>query len=241
MSAQSCIGFTLLALAPAALTGCTTDVYLPPARMLPLESAATLERGEVGVQVEGAEHGAIFGVSAASGTARVRYGLDGDTDISAEGSVLVIQRDHVANSDPNVFAMRVGIKRRVTPWLSVTGGLGGGASEGGGFVSPDVGFILSYENPYFVPLLTARAGLSQPFDRQPVVIDASNPGVLPPLTLDAGGTAGFRIPIDFCEPGECHTRASLLGGLGVTVFSYSGGTDSPQAVMSLAGGVEVVF
>jgi len=209
--------------------------------MLPLESAATLQKGEVGVQLEGAEHGAILGVSAGSGTVRVRYGLDGETDAAIEGSILAIQNDDVPNSNPDVFTMRLGVKRQLAPWFSVTGGLGGGGSAGGGFFSPDAGFVLAYENPYFVPLFTARVGCSVPFDRQLVVVDEGSPGVLPPLTVNAGGTMGFRIPLSPAAETSGHNRASFLAGLGVTSFWYGGGTESPQAVVSLALGGEVVF
>jgi hypothetical protein len=239
--AHRCVTFAALSLACAALDGCTRDIYLPPARMLPLESAATLRHGEAGIQMEAAGHGAIFGVSATSAAIRVRYGLDGETDISAEGAVLGIHGDDVPNSYPNILAMRVGVKRRLAPWVSVTGGLGGGASEGGGFVSPDVGVVVAYENSHFVPLLTTRAGFSVPFDRQPVVVQVGSAGVSPPLTLNAGGTVGFRIPRQPSAPGAGRGRASLLGGIGVTMFSYGGGTESPQGVVSLAGGAEIVF
>ena len=53
-----------------AAIGCHNYLFSPPARMLPLESAATLPPGDTGIQVEGGEHGAWFGFQAASGTLR---------------------------------------------------------------------------------------------------------------------------------------------------------------------------
>ncbi|HEY1697871.1 MAG TPA: hypothetical protein VGG39_37175 [Polyangiaceae bacterium] len=237
---RTCLAAGVLPAAPALLAGCSTDVYLPPARLFPLESAATLPRGDTGVQVEGGVHGAGFGVSATSGTVRVRHGIDDATDASMEASVLHIEGAGPGDSYPNAFTTRIGVKHRVTPWLSVTAGVGGGASAGGGFVSPDLGVIVAYENRYFVPFLEARGGFSEPFDAQPVVV-GTQPGVAPPFTWIAGGVAGFRVPLRWCDgEGQCDKPTSLLGGLGVTDFDYPG-PDSPQLVFSLGGAVEFTF
>ncbi len=229
-----------LAVIPCALPACSTDVYLPPARLFPLESAATLPPGDTGVQVEGGAHGAFFGASASSGTLRVRHGVDDGTDASLEASVLHIQGGGPGESYPNAFSTRAGVKHRITSWFSLTAGLGGGASAGGGFVSPDLGAIVAYENRYFVPFLEVRGGFSQPFDAAPVVVVAGQPGVTPPFTWMAGGIAGFRIPMRWCDPGTCNVRSSLLGGLGVSELSFAG-PDSPQLLLSLGGGAELTF
>src|ERR1700733_15361834 len=90
-----------VATASFALAGRTTDVYLPPARFFPLETAATLPTGDTGIQLEGAAHGAVFGASAASGTMRVRHGIDDATDASVEVSVLHIEGAQPGDSYPN--------------------------------------------------------------------------------------------------------------------------------------------
>jgi hypothetical protein len=230
---------SIASLAVVGLIGCTADVYLPPARFFPLESAATLPPGDTGIQIEGALHGAITGVSAESGTMRVRHGISDGTDGSFEVSVLHIAGGGPGDSYPYAFASRAGIKHRVTPWLSVTAGLGGGASAGGGFISPDLGAILAYENPYIVPFLAVRGSFSQPFDAQPVVVQ-TGPGVSPPFTWIAGGIGGIRIPIGWCAPRTCEVASSLLGGLGYTEFWYAG-PNSPQGVFSVGGAAEVAF
>jgi hypothetical protein len=223
----------------APLAGCTTAVYLPPARLFPIESAATLPRGDTGVQIEGGVHGAALGVSASSGTLRVRRGIGDEADASLEASVLHIAGGGPGDSYPNAFATRAGVKHRVTPWLSLTAGLGGGASAGGGFVSPDVGVIVAYENRYFVPFLEARGSFSQPFDSRPVVV-AAQPPVVPPFTWIGGGVAGFRVPMGWNEADPHDVRTSVLGALALTDFAY-GGPESPQFVMSLGGGIEITF
>ncbi|MGH7296114.1 MAG: hypothetical protein ACRELB_14320 [Polyangiaceae bacterium] len=223
----------------APLAGCTTAVYLPPARLFPIESAATLPRGDTGVHAEGGAHGAFLGASASSGTLRVRHGIGDGTDASLEASVLHIAGGGPGDSYPNAFTGRAGVKHRVTPWLSLTAGLGGGASAGGGFVSPDLGLIVAYENHYFVPFLEARGSFSQPFDAHPVVV-GGQPAVVPPFTWIGGGVAGFRIPMSWNDADPHEVRTSVLGALALTDLSFPG-PDSPQVVVSLGGGLEVTF
>jgi hypothetical protein len=237
-----CAGAAALA-ATLGVTGCTHDVYLPPARMLPLESAATLAQGETGMQLEGGAHGAVFGVAAKSGTVRVRRGVDDANEVSAEVSVLHVDNAAAArvNTYPNVFAIRGGAKHRVTRWFSVMGGLGGGASDGGGFCSPDVGGVVAFENPYLVPFLSARAGLSVPFDARRVDTGAKTGPEAPPTTGYAGAVIGARVPLGACDTNACGVRGSLLAGVGFTSFTYAGGEDTSQTVLSAAGGAEIVF
>lgn len=230
-------GVTVAALAMA---GCTTDVYLPPARLFPVESAATLPVGDTGVQVEGGAHGAIFGVSALSGTLRVRHGVAEGADASLDVSVLRVQGGSSATSFPDVVTARGGGKYEVTRWLSLVGGVGGGESAGGGFVGPDVGAIVAWENGVFVPFLELRGAFSVPFDARPVVVVAGQPGVTPPFTWIGGGIAGFRIPMRWCDPGTCNVRTSLLGAFALTDFDYAG-PNAPQVTLSLGGGAEVTF
>jgi hypothetical protein len=182
-------------------------------------------------------------VSAKSGTLRVRRGVDDETEVSADVSVLHVENDGGAqvNTYPNVFAVRGGAKHRLTRWFSVTGGLGGGASDGGGFFGPDVGGVLAFENPYFVPFLSARAGLGVPFDARPVDTGAKTGPELPPTTGYAGAILGARVPLGGCDPNPCGMRGSLLAGVGFTSFTYAGGEDTSQTVLSAAGGAEVVF
>jgi len=233
-----------VAVAAALVCGCNHEVYSPPSRMLPLESAATLATGETGLQLEGSAHGAIFGVSGESGTLRVRHGAWDKTDLSGEVSVMHVDGNSVANTYPYLFAGRAGVKREVLPWLSLTGGLGGGASAGGGFFSPDLGVIVAYENPYAVPFLTVRGGVSVPFDTHPVDTGMAGSDPVgkfvytPPLTWMAGGVLGLRVPLGWCDPSPCPVRGSLLGGIGLTDLAYQG---SGAGVMSLAGGGEIVF
>ncbi|HEX8792866.1 MAG TPA: hypothetical protein VF765_18095 [Polyangiaceae bacterium] len=203
--------------------------------------------GQTGLQLEAATHGAFLGLSGESGTLRVRRGVEEATDASAEVSVLHIDGSSVAGTFPYAFAGRVGVKHEVRRWLSIVGGAGGGASAGGGFVSPDVAVIVAAENTYAVPFLSLRGSFSVPFDTHPVDTGKAGsdpPGrwvYTPPFTWIAGGVGGLRIPLpphSSQEPAP-DVSGSLLLGAGCTWLAYDGGTNS--VALSLAGGGEIVF
>ncbi len=219
---------------------CNTQVYSPPARPFPLESAAALGAREVGVQVAGGSHADLGfggGLSALSGTLTVRYGVGAETDVSGEMSVLEVQGQ--STTSPFVFSGRTGVKHEIVAGLlSVTAGVGGGGSAGGAFFSPDVGVILAGENPILVPWLQLRAGFSAPFDRRPVDTGAGFDS-LPPFTWATGGSFGLRLPLGWCKRGPCLVRGSILCGVGLTALYPQSG---PEATIgSAALGSEVVF
>jgi hypothetical protein len=227
--------------------GCAHQVYSPPARMLPLESAATLSEGETGVQVEGAVHGAVFGTgfgeSGESGAVRVRHGFSANVEGALEADALHIDGHSIAHTSPYALAARAGIKAAILGNdLSITAGLGTGGSAGGGFVSPDAGIILAFENSYVVPFASVRASASLPFDRHTVDTGGFGDSVgeylyQPPLTWIGGGLIGFRVPFG-CKPAPCDVHGSFLAGLGLT---YLGATGTSTTFVSLAAGGELAF
>jgi hypothetical protein len=232
------------ALLPLAL-GCNHSVFSPPARAVPLETAATLPKGDTGVQLEGGGSGALFGPGVASGTARVRHGVTGDLDVSFEGSLMRIvdTPEPAVDLSRNVYAARAGVKARLHPALSVAGGVGGGASAGGAFVSPDVGPIVAWENRYVVPFLSARGGVSQPLGAKKVdtsTVD-DGPGTFvesPRTTWLVSVTTGVRVPLGWAEPEAGKTRGSLLAGVGMT---HLADTRDDATFSHLAFGGELVF
>jgi hypothetical protein len=207
-----------LAAACAALAlamGCSHHVYSPPARMLGLESAATLRPGETGIQ---GELGAVSWIDGATGALRVRQGVNDDLEASVEADALHVGHESAANTNPNAYALRLGIKYRLAPWLSLGGGLGGGSSAAGWFVSPDLRAIVAWENPYVVPFLSAHGALSFPID--PRQVDVTGVGEstrsvgTPARTGLFGVTVGLRVPIGPNVAGKVH--GSVLVGLGLT-------------------------
>jgi hypothetical protein len=251
LTLRSLLSSCALALVPLA-TGCNHSVFSPPARAVPLESAATLPRGDTGVALEGAHSGTIFGPEVLSGAARIRHGVSEGLDVSAEATLMRLSGTPAPAADVsrNVYAGRIGAMGQLvspeSPWaptVAVTGGLGGGVSAAGGYVSPDAGPIVAWENRWAVPFLSLRGGVSQPVGARSVDTSSVDDGPgryvdTPRTTWIAAATAGVRVPIGWAEPEAGKTRGSLLAGLG---FTHLADTRDDETFAHLALGGEVVF
>lgn len=203
----------------ALASGCVSYVHSPPARVMALESAKALNPGETGIQVEAGGGGGGTGVGLAGVTARARHGVVEGLDVNGEFGYLRLSPDVdlVDGDHGNVFMARAGLKYAARPWIAFTLGLGGGGWTGGGFFSPDIAMILSWENPYFVPFVSGGGYLSQPINAQPVSLkqdavlsDMPFVGV-PDFTVGWTAGAGFRIPISHKKDGK--TKSALLLGV----------------------------
>jgi hypothetical protein len=216
-----------------ALAASACSVLTPPTRPFPLETVATAGGGRTGEQLE---VGRSSDLDADFGALRVRHGLGPDTDLSVEGSAI-----HVAsgNADPDlrVWSGRAGVKRRLTPWLAATGGLGGGAFGDNPFGGPDLGGIVAWENRYAIPFAALRGSVSVPLAPQPVdFADHASP-----RTEWFGQLGvGVRIPVGGAcatpQPGE--PRGSLLVGYSRTWYA-DGKNDG--AFDAYAAGGEITF
>lgn len=228
--------YILLGCLATVLTGCI-GIYSPPARLMPLETAATLKENQTGLAGEVGYAEAVFGPDVLSVSGRVRRLLIKDLDWTAEANLLHIfdRNENPTDVDPNVYSVRGGIKYRVVECLSFTGGVGGGASAGGGFVSPDLGVILAYENDYFVPFLSVRGYLSQPIAERTVSYgdDDDITSETPEFTFGWNPTAGFRIPLT-----RSSETSSILIGIQLTHMAK---TDHSAAFFGIAGGPEIVL
>lgn len=224
-------------------TGCNHHVFSPPARALPLESVAPVGKGRVGVGLEGALHGAVFGPSASSGSGRVRVSPHEDVDVAVEGHVIHIDGEPAANIDQNAYAVRVGAKFRAVSWFALTGGFGGGLHAGGTFASPDLGFIGGWENRYAVPYLSLRGFVSEPliarevdtsFEGDPLGTDVGTPQTTGGLSF----ALGLRVPmIPGWDPHE-GVRGSLFFSHGLT---HMADRDDELTLFQLAAGAELTF
>jgi hypothetical protein len=191
-------------------------VYSPPARLVPLESVALTPEGRVGVSAEVGGGPSTFSAHAIAASGRVRTRLAERLDGSAELSFAHFWRSGWSNegTHPNLYVGRVGLKYRITDWLALGGGVGGGWSAGGGLFSPDLGPIVAWENPVLVPFLGLRGFISLPIDPQWVSYDSGDDLMVdrPRTTYGWTLTPGLRLPLGpRAEP-----RASLLIGAQVT-------------------------
>jgi hypothetical protein len=203
-------------LACLSLTACTANAISPPGRTTPLETAAAIGQGEVGVQGEVGLSASLFGPSLSHATARVRVGVLAQTDVSVEANVAVVRQREPTSTHRGIYSLRGGVKHAFTPHFAVVAGLGLGASAGGGFVSPDIGVVAGYENPYFVPFFGARLVLSQPIAPQQVTLPQNESDDeleyivdTPEFTYGFATSFGARIP--FHQPGRVAQHAFLFG------------------------------
>ncbi len=225
------------------LAGCNSTLFSPPARPLPLESAATLPRGDTGIQAEGGTHGRLFGPDVLSGTLRVRHGIADDVDVAAEVSAmhLDVHPDVPTPTSTTIHAVRAGAKVRLAKPLAIAGGFGGGFSAAGAFVSPEAGPIVAWENRYFVPFIATRFGMSQPISPRAIDTSQEQDGSRidrPRTTWIATIVTGFRIPLGWSQPEAGTVRGSLLFGTGATHLADNRDKDT---FVQVAGGGELVF
>lgn len=184
----------VLCLAPA----CNYHLLSPPSRAAPLESPRALAVGQNAIAFEGAAQIGVFDPAIVSGALRYRRGLAKKLDGVADMTAMHVLDRGDAKTWPGAYALRVGVKQEAADVLALSFGLGAGGSAAGGFLSPDIGLILGYENRYFVPFLSARGFFSQPLGARRVSLgtEEGEPRTsMPKTTLGASVALGFRIPL----------------------------------------------
>jgi len=203
--------------------GCTPHVYSPPARTIPLETSASVGEGATSVQGSFGGSAAVFGPGAWHAGARVAHGVSASTELDVEGNATIIEEGHGVQSDAHrgIYSLRLGVKQSFSPHFALSFGLGGGGSAGGSHLSPDVGFVAGYDNPYVVPFASVRGFVSQPLSTREVVMvdEDATYRLRPEASIGYAWVTGVRIPLGRLQP-DGHRRASLLAGFGSThVFS----------------------
>ncbi len=173
----------IAALSVLCFTGCS-HVFSPPARVNMLESSAVIDEGDHAIAVVPGATRAVWGFNALSLTGTYKQGIGYDVEIGADANVIMISNDsgpsvkgttgNITKTGDNPIVMSGRIRGKWAPSflgenVALTGGLGGGyAPAGGGFISPDFGIILAYENRYLVPYLGLNTFVSQPIGAKPV-------------------------------------------------------------------------
>jgi hypothetical protein len=105
---------------------------------------------------------AVFGPSVAGVRATYRYGLDDKLELSAAPSAVWIMGAGRRDSHAGIYGLRAALKYAPIRHVSGSVGLGAGASAAGGFLSPDFGLTVGWENRYLIPFAAARMFLSAP-------------------------------------------------------------------------------
>ncbi len=222
----------LIGLLIAWAVGCTPYLHSPPARMVPIEAAKSLNKGDFAVQGALAGGATTFGPSIGAGTAQGRYGFGRGFEGAAEVAFATLGRrdsEWTTNAKRSMFATRAGFKYEAASWFAVQAGFGGGVSAAGGFISPDAGVIFSYQGKRLVPLLAGGFYYSLPLAQNDITFTNGDRVEI----LRADQTVGFywnlglRIPFTHLQndgPRSALTIAYRLVGA-VHDEAYGRGTD----------------
>lgn len=206
----------LVALLSVAAGACSPYLHSPPARMVPLETAAALPKGDFAIQAAGGGGAAVWGPSVGAGTLQTRFGVGRNLEVAGEGAFAYIgQRntDWTSNARHALFAGRAGFKYAPVDWFAVQAGFGGGGGAAGGFISPDAGVIFSYQNKVVVPFAATGFYYSHPINPKPIVFYDDGIGIeietlLPDQTFGAYLNLGVRIP--FTREGWDSPRTAIM-------------------------------
>lgn len=181
-------------------SGCSTYLYSPPARVSPLESPGLLEKGASSAEIQTSVNGAIFGPDLVKIGAQVSQGISDEVEVGGEFNMMSLGRDDHAEHNiaedhhPNIYTARLSAKwspEIVENYLAFTAGLGGGLSAAGGFVSPDVGVVMGYKNPYVTPFVSSAVYVSQPVD--PIALDMRKHDEVDPDIRQPKFTHGYSV------------------------------------------------
>ncbi len=222
--------------------GCISHLYSPAARMAPLESARPVGKGKVSTAAAIGHYAEETGFEGTNVSVKLRRGVTEHSEAGLDANVMVGDNsDAASHVDPNIWSARLGGKwapALLHDWVSLAYGVGGGTSAAGTFVSPDVGVIGAYENPYVVPFVSVDGFVSVPLDPQPVDVssDTQDPGTnvyTVKTTWGATLAGGVKVPIHLGQM----TVAPYVGG------SYRLLTDRDKGTQarSLNAGLDVVY
>ncbi len=221
--------------------GCNAHVFSPPANVGLSESSRTVAVNHTRLGLQFTGQGEIFGPEASMLSARMRQGIAESVEVGADAHFARIHGEPAdKNLKPYLGILRVGAKWEVLKdFVALTGGAGGGLSDAGLYIAPDLGIVVAFENPYVIPYGNLSGFVSQPVDAKAIDVSKEDEGVgtniqTPELTYGFTWAGGVRVPL------YLHT------GLPVAPYLGFGGTvlrDSEESaqMFGVTGGIDVAF
>lgn len=192
----------LAALLLLVATACSPYLHSPPARMVPLEAAKALPKGDFAIQGAIAGGAATFGPIVGAGTLQSRYGFGHGFEGAVEAGFAVLgprDTDWRTAASQALFSARTGFKYEAASWFAVQAGFGGGLSAAGGYISPDAGVIFAYQGDRVVPFTGGGFFYSLPINAKEIVFrdqsDNDFAALLPDKTVGSYWNFGIRIPV----------------------------------------------
>lgn len=187
-------------------SGCSTTLPSPPGRMLHLTTPKSVGkgRGEVTAAFGTAHSGGFFeeDLGVMGGEVHGRYGLSERTDIGLSAFAAGLRGDEdvlLVSHHRGIYAARLSLHHELVPrFVALQVGFAGGGSAAGGFVSPDAGITLGYENPHLVPYAYGSFYFSQPIAETTLDMsteDSPNDLRTPYPSFGPRAGLGLRVPI----------------------------------------------
>lgn len=194
----------LLIITSLVATGCSSPhLYSHRGRVAIIESAKTVgeDQHSVGVYAGNTTLGEF---NTSHLTAGVRQGLRDNLELGVDASFGKFSDWTLTKNvrKPTIWSARLSTKWAPEVFhnnFAVIGGVGGGTHVGSQFISPDIGFVLAYDNPHVVPYMSVSFYASVPLNAQRVVLghrDRIEYIAAPTFTWGATTAAGLRVPID---------------------------------------------
>lgn len=233
-----------IAIAAVVAPACQAHVFSPPARVNTLESSATLEEAQQAVALAVGTTG-TFGYEAFEVAGTYKKALSNELEVGVDGSFVAFDDSQaVADLDPYLMSARVRTKwapAQLGGYAALTAGLGGGYSfDGGGFVSPDLGAVVAFENQYVVPYAGFSGFVSQPIASKAVDISRDEEAIgtrisEPQFTWGFYANAGLKVPIALRNPEQ---TLNIYAGGHLLYFQDS---ETNETASGLMIGPEFVF
>jgi hypothetical protein len=213
--ARATLGSVLLTLLFAG--GCSSTLTSPPGHALHLATPASAGKGNTLVTAAVGGGGEPFGPGVVAGELRARHGVAKSTDVGVTAAAvgLVGEHDFAIRHHAGIYSLRAFAHHELVPrFVALHAGVAGGGSAGGGFLSPDVGLTLGFENPHVVPYVSGTFFVSSPLTKNTLDMRKGNDTSdlrEPYLSFGPRLGTGIRIPIG--------PRGSPLGSI---VFECGG-------------------
>ena len=203
------------------MSGCATTLPSPPGKAMHLASPASAGKGNTLVTGAFGGGGEIFGPGAVAGELRARHGVTESLDLGVSASAVGLIGENDLNARPHagIYALRAFAHHELVPrFVALHAGVAGGGSAGGGYLSPDLGLTLGYENPHLVPYIHGTFFVSTPLTKNTINMTMDDEPLdlrTPYLSYGPQIGGGLRIPIG---PREAPVGSILLELGGTFLF-----------------------
>jgi hypothetical protein len=169
--------------------------------MLHLATPDTGGEGVTSVAAAVSGGGQLFGPVLTGAQVQVRYGVHDRVDVGVDASAVAALGNQLERTPHRgIYAVRVFTHWTIVPrWLAVHAGLGGGGSAAGGYLAPDIGATLGYENRWAVPYAHLSFVSSHPLTQNRLDLTIDNDSMLafgvPYTTVGGQFGGGLRFPV----------------------------------------------